>query len=74
MHECISVGCVQSAAVAECLVGGVSAQGEGSVCLGGVSTQGVSAWGVYTPPVNRMTDRCKNITFPELRWRTVKML
>ena len=31
------------------------------VCLGGV----------YTPPVNRITDRCKNITFPQLRLRTV---
>ena len=24
------------------------------------------------PPVNRMTDRCKNITFPQLRLRAVK--
>ena len=26
------------------------------------------------PPVNRITDRCKNITFPQLRLRAVKML
>ena len=47
------------------LLGGVPTR---VVCLPG----GVSAWGVYlprgtcpgTPPVNRMTDRCKNITLP----------
>ena len=38
--------------------GGVSAQG--GVCLGGVCL-GV---GGCTPPVNRITDRCKDITFP----------
>ena len=27
--------------------------------------------GGYTPPVNRITDRCKNISFPQLRMRTV---
>ena len=47
---------------------------EGDVCLGrgmsaggvcqGVSAQGVSAQGVS---VDRMTDRCKNITLPQLR-------
>ena len=60
--------------------GEVSAQGgvclEG-VCLGGVSVQGVSAYGgclsKVTPPVNRITDRCENITFPQLLLRTVKI-
>ena len=27
--------------------------------------------GIHSPPVNRMTDRCKNITFPQLRLRVV---
>ena len=44
--------------------GGVSAQG-GVVCLPG----GVCLWLRQTPPVNRITDRCKNITFPQLLWR-----
>ena len=35
---------------------------------------GVPAYTGQTPPVNRMTDRCKNITFPHLRLRTVKSL
>ena len=25
------------------------------------------------PPVNRMTDTCENITFPQLHWRPVKI-
>ena len=80
-QDCIPVGCVTSAAVAVscgCLPGGVSAQGgvcpggvsaQGGVCLGCVSAQGcVSAWGgVCQTPLNRMTDRCKNITLPQLR-------
>ena len=52
--------------------------GEG-VCLGGCLPgrclpRGwvVSAKGACTPPpVNRITDRCKNITFPQLPLRTV---
>ena len=53
--------------------GGVSAQRgcmPRDVCLG----RGVSVGGIYSSlplPVNRMTDRCKNITFPLLRLRTV---
>ena len=50
---------------------GVSAQG---VSAQGVSAQGVSAQGCLpkggiwqTPPVNRMTDACENITLPHLR-------
>ena len=33
------------------------------VCLGGVCP----GWCDRHPPVNRMTDRCKNITLPQLR-------
>ena len=50
------------------LGGGGSAQG--SICLQGVSAWGVSAQGVYTSPVDRMTE---NITFPQLLLRTVNM-
>ena len=40
------------------------------VCLSG---EGVSAQvGVHLPPVDRMTDACENITFPQLLLRTVK--
>ena len=54
--------------------GGVSAKGgsaQGGVCLRGVYP-GVSALGVCIPacngadtPVNRVADRCKNITLPQ---------
>ena len=51
-----------------CLPRGVSAQ---CGCLPrGDLSRGVSASGLGvadTPPVNRMTDRCKNITLPQLR-------
>ena len=30
-----------------------------------------ACWDTHTPPVNRMIDRCKNITFPQLRLRAV---
>ena len=62
--------------------GGVCSQGQ-SVPEGGL-LQGVSAPGVSTqgvcipacteadnPPLNRMTDRCKSITFAKLRLRPV---
>ena len=42
----------------------------GSGRPGGVSAQG---GGVHLPPVNRITDRCKNITFPQLRLRAVNV-
>ena len=64
---CLTGGCLSR----EVLPNGVSA--EWSVCPGdvcpGVSTRGVSAWwGVcQTPPMDRMTDMCKNITLPQLR-------
>ena len=51
-----------------CLPRGVSAQG--GVCPGGMSEQGgVCPGDVWQtpPPMNRMTNRCKNITLPQLR-------
>ena len=78
-QECIPVGCVLSAGVA---ISGGSAQGGSAP--GGVYPGGVSAWGclprevsapvhagIYTPPVNRMTDTCENITFLQLLLQTV---
>ena len=77
-QECIPVGCVLSAAVAIC-------RGGLPQCMLGY-TPWAWAWtppwadtptplglGLDTPnpTVNRMTDRCKNITFPQLRLRTV---
>ena len=51
----------------------VSAQG-GCLPPEGVSAHGVSGWGVcQTPPVDRMTDACENITFLQLLLRTVKI-
>ena len=76
---CIPVGCVSSAAVAVfgegCLPGGDVHPGggclPGGVCLG----RGVCQGGEHLPPHrNRMADRCKNITFPQLRLRTVTIL
>ena len=57
---------------------GLSAQG--GICLGGrVSAQGVGCLprgvprgGVQLPPV-KQTDTCKNITFPQLLLRMVKI-
>ena len=40
------------------------------ICPGG-SASGRS-WAYPTPPVNRMTHRCKNITLPKLRLRALK--
>ena len=59
-QEWIPVGCVPSAAVTV------------SGCLPRRCLPGAHPWGLYTFLVNRMTDRCKNITFPQLRLRTVK--
>ena len=56
-----------SKALDNCLPGEVSAQGglPRGVCLRGCLPRGV----YQTPPMNRMTDRCKNITLPQLRCR-----
>ena len=57
----------------------------GGVCLGGIPH---GPWGRHPPdpeadtileleadtPQNRITDRCKNITFPQVVLRTVKKL
>ena len=52
----------------------------GEVGLVGCLSRGVSArgcvypsmqWGRHPPAVNRMTDRCKSITFPQLRLRAI---
>ena len=79
VQECIPVGC---AAVAVCWEGGcLLARGclhpRGCLLLRGVSASGGGVypsmqWG-RPPPVDRMRDRCKNITFPQLRLRTVKI-
>ena len=56
--------------------GGVSAQdGRGGVsAMGGSAEEGgfCPGW-VYTFPVDRMTDACEKITFPQLLLRTVKL-
>ena len=70
-QECIPVGCVPSAAVA---VSGVCVP-RGCLPVGGGLPGGVSdiGGGVHLPPVDRMTDTCENITFPQLLLRTVKI-
>ena len=73
---CLPGGCLPGG----CLPRGVSAWV--GVCLGGICPGGVCpggclsqhALGQTLPPVDRMTDRCKNIIFPQLRLRTVKMI
>ena len=47
----------------------------GGVCQGVSDGRGVSATGVvHLPPVDRfLTSACENITFPQLRLRTVKI-
>ena len=47
-----------------CLSGGGVCLSGGGVCLGGVCREGVPRQGGRQPPVNRIIDRCKNITFP----------
>ena len=59
-QECIPVGCVPSAAVA--------------VCWRGVSARGLvsqHALKRIPPPVDRMTDRCKNFILAAISLRTV---
>ena len=61
------------------LLPGGSGLGEGGVCSGGCRVWGVSGPGVFcqhalrqTPlPVNRMTNRCKNITLATTSLRPV---
>ena len=45
----------------------------GGIYLGVYGQEGCLLRGdVHLPPVNRIRDRCKNITFPQLRLRPVK--
>ena len=73
-QECIPAGCVPSAAVAVASWGGVTAQGR--VCLGEgwvgvclVCPEGV--WQTSHLWTEFLTHTCENITFPQLRLRTV---
>ena len=59
--------------VCVCLGGCIKAcNGQAGVCrgCGGVHPCSLHA-GIHIPHVNRITDRCKNITFPQLRLRAV---
>ena len=49
---------------------GVSAWG---YLPGGSAYEGVSGQGMYTSPVDRMTDACENITFPQLLFWAVNI-
>ena len=68
-EDCIPVGCIPPACwpyLPACTVqGGVGGclLLEGGVCSGGVVSQ--HALKQTPPPVNRMTDRCKNIILPQ---------
>ena len=73
----LTAGGCESRGVQRVCVQGVCVQG---VCVQGVCVQMGCVWSleVYTPgprnrhhPLNRMTDRCKNITIPQLRLRSV---
>ena len=65
--ECIPIRCAPSAAVA---VLGAGARPGVGVSAGGCLPRGCLLR--HPPPlVNRITDRCKNITFPQLLLRTV---
>ena len=68
-QECIPVGCVPSAAMTVCRGGCLPRGVSAGRCLFGGVFQGVSA----RHPVNRITDRCENITFPQLRLRVVNI-
>ena len=79
-QECIPVGCVPSAAVAVSGGRGVCPEGGWGVCPGGggVCPGGLSGWGgclargcTASLPVERMTDACENITFPQLMLQMV---
>ena len=62
-QECIPVGCVTYIVSGAVTAGGVC---PGGGCLPG---EGVSQHALRgtPPPVDRMTDRCKNITLPKFR-------
>ena len=66
-------GLYQAVSVQGGLCRRVSARGSLSrgISVRGFSVQGISVDRDPLPPVNRITDRCKNITFPQLRLRAV---
>ena len=76
LREVVVVVCVCLGGVSKHAMGrrvsawGVSARGCGSVHRGGVRPCSLHA-GIHTPHVNRITGRCKNITFLQLRLRAV---
>ena len=84
IQECIPVGCVLSTSVNVATGRGVSlglwgslplSPGGGSASrLGGCQPlrESTSQPPLPTPPVNRMTDRCKNITLPQTSFACVK--
>ena len=71
--RCLGVSAQGGCLPRGCLPGGrVSASGGGGVCLGGCLSGGClpkeylpRCMLVYTLPVNRITDRCKNIILPQ---------
>ena len=84
IQECIPVGCLPPACCPGGVPGprGVSApegREEGCLVWGGVCSQGGDWSGdgipacteADSPPVNRITDTCKNITLPQLSLRAV---
>ena len=84
IQECIPVGCLPPACCpGGCLVLGgclLPREGEeGCLVWGGVCSQGGDWSGdgipacteADSPPVNRITDTCKNITLPQLSLRAV---
>ena len=88
-QECIPVGCVPPASMVMSTGGVYPGGWGSGGCLPrgvGVQEECLPIWGVHAPswsiamhagihtdPVNRMTDRCKNITFPQLRlWAIIK--
>ena len=85
-QECIPVGCIPPAAVAmsisACTGHCVSQHALGRGCVyPSIPAQGVSVGGVYPSMhwgrhplwAEWLTDRCKDITFPQPRLQTVKM-
>ena len=67
MHS-IPVGCLPRGGVCQAVWPGVSAWGVS--VQGGCLPEGSAQWGVsatHTPPVNKITDFCENITLLQLR-------
>ena len=75
---CLGGVCLEGVCPGGCLPGNISPGGslprgylpgvsdQGKCVFPGVSAQGsLPGWGVCHPPVNRITDACENITFPD---------